>query len=353
MIIDYLKIRNFRNIENIEFEFNKNKNLFLGDNGQGKTNILESIYFLSYLKSFRSNKIENLILDKSKKTTITASIKKNNVNNSIKISIENLNKYFFVNDKKISTKEFYHYLDVLLYYPDETTYINSFPVKRRNLIDRSIFTLNKEYADIYNKYLKCIKQRNNSIKRNIDSYIWEEKIIDYSYLISFERINFINRINDILYKFEETLNGEKYNIVYKTYNIENYKNEMSSQFKKVKNAENKIGYTLLGPHTENIIFCLNGRSIDSFASEGQKRTFLLLFKYAQILDYKIINSDFPILLLDDVSRELDENREKIIIDKILDACGQVFITSTKNFDLSKNEIKTYRIKSGYISQKNF
>ena len=223
-----------------------------------------------------------------------------------------------------------------------------FPSYRRNLIDKSIYLYNPNYFDLYNNYLKCLRNRNICLKKNKDDYVWKEKLVELSYHIIKFRLNYITRIND-LFKSLNIYDNELYKISYNTYNLSEMKKEMFSHFKNVENVDKKNGYTSIGPHTEDIIFTLNGKNISHHGSEGQKKTFILFYKYSQLLDYKSIKNDYPIFLVDDLTSELDESRENIILKKILFNCNQSFLTSSfvpKN--LSENT-SVFHVKEGMIS----
>ena len=347
MIIENIVIKNFRNLEHVKLIPNEKKNYIIGDNAQGKTNILESLYFLSYIKSYRTNDINNLY-DKKKELSIDAVVVSNKVRNKININCQSKIKNIYLNNSVVKIKKLSEIINIIFYYPSEINLLLKFPSYRRNLIDKSIYLFNSNYVDIHNSYIKCLKNRNVCLKKNKDDYIWREKLIDLSFMITELRINYINRINKLIRSFN-IYDNEHYEIYYNNYDISNYKNELKNKFKTSEEKDKKNGYTSIGPHTEDIIFNLNGNNISYYGSEGQKKTFILLYKYAQILDYESIKGDYPVFLVDDLTSELDSCRENFILNKILLECEQSFITSNSEPKKLSENTSIFYVNNGMIS----
>ncbi len=353
MYIKNIKIDNFRNIEKCNINPDKKINFIYGENAQGKTNLIETIYYSSLFKSFRTNKNINLINYKKEKLFIKIDIVNNEVNNILKISLTNKNvKEIIVNDKKPDNYNFYRVLNSIIYFPDEISYLKNYPAYRRNLIDRSIFYINNEYINIFKKYTKCLKQRNIFLKSDDnENDIWKDQLIEYAYLIIKERINYIDKINNyfIILNKKENIK-ENYSIEYSKYKKENIKDELFNGFKKNKLKEKKYGFTLTGPHIDDFIFSVNGNNINKYSSEGQKRSLLLSYKQAQILDYKDVYGYYPILLFDDIGSELDASRKINIFNRLLENSGQVFITIMDIPDIDKDNTKVFEVRNGDFSE---
>lgn len=356
MHIKKIKITNFRNIKNSIIEPGEKINFIYGNNAQGKTNLIETIYYSSLFKSFRTNQNINLIADKKDSFIIDINIINNKVNNNLKISLDNKkNKKISINNKKPESKIFYRVLNSIIYHPDEISYLKIYPVYRRNLIDRSIFYINNEYINLFKKYIKCLKQRNIFLKNLNEKHdVWKDQLIEYAYLIIKERIKYIEKINfhfDILYNTNKL--NEKYYIDYNKYNKNSIKEDLFYKFKKNELKEKKYGYTLVGPHIDDFIFLVNNNNINKYSSEGQKRSFLLSYKQAQLRDYKNIYGYYPVLLLDDMGSELDLCRRDELFNKILENSGQVFITTMTIPDIDKKETKIFEVNNGEFSEINF
>lgn len=353
MQIKNIKINNFRNIKNCNINPGDKINFIYGKNAQGKTNLIESIYYSSLFKSFRTNRNIDLINETKEIFTINLKVINNKVINNLVISQDkNKNKKIIINNKKPDNKNFYKVLNCIIYFPDEISYLKAYPAYRRNLIDRSIFYINTEYINIFKKYIKCLKQRNIFLKSEKNEYdIWKDQLIEYAYLIIEERINFIEKINNYLNNLcNKNKIDENYSIQYVKYNKDKIKDDLFNKFEKNKYKEKKYGYTLVGPHIDDFLFLINEKSMNKFSSEGQKRSFLLSYKQVQLENYKDKYGYYPILLLDDIGSELDSSRKSNIFDKILEQSGQVFITTMDIPDIDLNKTKIFEVNNGDFSE---
>jgi DNA replication and repair protein RecF len=348
MFIRKLEINNFRNISKCHIEPDNKINFICGCNAQGKTNLIESIYFASLFKSFRTNIKTDLIKKEENNFLIKIETVNNDVNNNLNIFFDkNKVKKISVNNKE--NKNPHKILNSIIYYPDEISHLKSSPSYRRNLIDRSIFFVKNDYLDIFKKYLKCLKQRNFYLKNPSHHDIWREQLIEYGSEIISERISFLERINSKLKVIEKNSQiNEEYSIDYKKYDKKDIKSKLNKEFRKTEEKEKKYGYTLIGPHVDDIYFKINDVNINKYSSEGQKRSLLLSYKQAQIIDYKENNNFYPILLFDDIGNELDSTRKHNIFNKILENSGQVFITTTDFPDTRDN--KTYKVNNGSFTE---
>jgi DNA replication and repair protein RecF len=352
MYIKNIIIKNFRNINYCNIDFHKKLNVIIGDNAQGKTNIIESIYYSNFYKSFRTKNNKNLIKIEQNNFNIEINLKHKNVSNNLKLSLDNKNnRRILLNNKKPETIGLYNIVNTIVYYPSEVNLLMIYPSYRRNLIDRSIFFIENEYINTIKKYNKILKQRNSYLKKHIDDFDpWVDQIFDISEEIITKRIDYIDRINN---KFNELYDGdnlkEKYFIKYKNYKKDSIQTELRNSYINVKDKEKKYGYTLFGPHIDDYSFFINNNNIKNYSSEGQKKYLLLNFKYAQLLDYVDIYDDYPIILYDDYSSELDVDRQKLYFEKIYEKSGQLFITSTKSLNNMHSDCKLMNVQDGVIS----
>lgn len=352
MYIENIIIKNFRNINYCKFNAHKKLNLIIGNNAQGKTNILESIYYLNFYKSFRTKNNKNLINLEHKSFHLESNIRNKNINNNLKIGFDNQNnKSIYLNNKKPDSISLYNIINTIIYYPSEINLLIIYPSYRRNLIDRSIFFIENEYINIIKKYNKILKQRNSYLKKYSESYDpWIEQIIDISEKIIKKRIEYISRINNIFSSlYDSNSFKEKYFIKYREYKYENIKQNLMDLYLSVKDKEKKYGHTLFGPHIDDYNFYINDKNIKNYSSEGQKKYLLLNFKYAQLLDYVDIYNDYPIILYDDYSSELDNDRQNSYFEKIYEKSGQIFITSTKSLNSIRSDYKLANVQDGVIS----
>ncbi|NOQ52432.1 MAG: DNA replication and repair protein RecF [Desulfuromonadaceae bacterium] len=353
MYIENISIKNFRNISDININPCKKINLIIGNNAQGKTNFIEAIYFTSLLKSFRTQKISELIREDEDSSYLKFEVINNKVNLNIEVYFNSHCKKLKINKKK-AEKYYFKYLNTVIFFPEEVNYINNYPMFRRNLLDRSIFYNDFDYINIYKKYYRCLKQRNTYLKNNHkENDCWKNQLIKYGSEIIRKRLNYIDKINNYFMSdlFIKT-NKEEYLLSYsKKYpNLNSIEDHLREEFSRKNNRERILGYTLVGPHKDDLQFYINNKPADTFASQGQKRSLIISFKTAQILDYKNIQGHYPVLILDDMTSELDRNRKNILLENLLNNSGQVFITSTDSKEINCSEqTKVFRINNGEIS----
>lgn len=354
MHIENISIKNFRNISDIKIKPSKKINLIIGNNAQGKTNFIEAIYFTSFLKSFRTQRISELIRENEDLSYLKFDIINNKVNFNIEIYFNNQYKKLKINKKNAEKKYYYKYLNTVIFSPEEVNYINNYPVFRRNLLDKAIFYNDFNYINIYKNYYRCLKQRNAYLKNNYkENDCWIDQLIKYGSEIISKRLNYIDKINNYFMSdlFIKT-NKEEYFLSYskKYLDLNSIEDCLREEFSRKNKREHILGYTLVGPHKDDLQFYINSKPADIFASQGQKRSLIISFKTAQIIDYKNIQGHYPILILDDMTSELDHNRKNILLENLLSNSGQVFITSAGYNEINCSEqTKVFRINNGEIS----
>lgn len=360
MKISSLHIKNFRNYQDLKVEFDNNVNVFIGKNAQGKTNLLESIFYCCIGKSFKSCKDKELIkwnedtshiklVCEKKYRDITVDI---NLNKTQKKSIK-LNNLPI---KKIG--DLIGEINIVFFSPQELRLVKESPEERRKFMDIDISQNNKRYFYQLSRYEKILANRNKllkfsqtieSVKETID--IWDRALITTAKFIAFEREKFINQILPYSQKAHSYISGGKENLqlFYKCgCNVsldENFEKNMDKLLKKNLEKDYKLGYTSIGVHRDDIDIFLNGVEVKFFGSQGQQRTVALSLKLAELENMFNINGEYPILLLDDVFSELDIERQN----RLLKFVGrtQTFITCT---DEKKIDGKLYYIEDGKIKK---
>ena len=369
MRIDRLKLTNFRNYLNLEINLNPSINIFIGNNGEGKTNILESIYILSLTKSNRDGNESDLIKFGENITKIEGIIKNNDLIQKKEICITKQKKQLFINNKEIKrNREFINGMSVILFSPQDLELIKGSPNIRRNVLNIDISQLYSNYITCLNEYNQIVKMRNEYLKRmylngNSDERFLEiinKGLIEKAVIIYKYRFDFIDKINDLLpniFKKITGLSGLKidYN---NSINISNYdekiiEEKFASKFKRNLNMELMQGITLTGPHRDDFSFILNDNDMKIFASQGQQRMAIISFKIAEIYLFKEILGDYPILLLDDVFSEIDTKKRNKIV-KYLKEDIQTIITTTDINDISNDLLEKssiYSVKNNKVTKK--
>ena len=369
MYIKSLRLVDFRNYSNQRIEFDKKMNLIYGDNAQGKTNILEAIYLCSIGKSQRNIKDDDLVFFGNNGYFIEIDLIKEVRNYKIEIGY-NKEKGKAIRVGGIGLKsvgELLGKLVVVMFSPDDLKMVKEGPAYRRRFLDILICQLHSSYLYDLQSYYKILNQRNNLLKQirsisNIENTldVWDEKLAEVGSKIIEKRISFVKKIAEKGLNIHKNIAiNENLNIKYAcsfiNKNDENLKNnDIYKNFYKAilqsRDKDIKRGFTNEGPHRDDLKFLINNLDVEKFGSQGQQRTVVLSLKLAEldILEEEI--QDKPILLLDDVFSELDENRRDYLKQYIKDF--QVFITSTdKEEMINQNEsIHALRVVNGSISK---
>ena len=354
MHITKVKLHNFRNYDNQEIDFYKNVNVFYGDNAQGKTNILESVFLCSYGKSFRTRKEKESIKFKKDKAVVELEFEKESRKKTIKIEIAD-KKYIQINGVKcLKSSHLLGNINLVMFCPDDLEILKQGPALRRKFLDIMISSLKPNYLFVLNQYLKNLEQRNIFLKqlkkdyKNIDMLdIWDYKLGQLSERLYQYRKEFVEKLNLKIFSIHQELtNGEKIKIEYfsdcqnKEKYIENLKNTRKIDIIK--------GYTGKGIHRDDLIFYINDNQVNVYGSQGQCRSCILSLKFAELEVVYEELGEYPILLLDDVMSELDEKRKTKLIQIIKNY--QVLITSAEKekFDNWNTSIKYFFVNNGTV-----
>ena len=353
MYIEKIKLINFRNYEQLDLNLNKNINIIYGNNAQGKTNILESIFLCSFGKSFRTSKEKEMIKFNESNSIVEIYYQKKDRDGKIKIEIGD-RKQIYLNGIKIKKlSELLGNINIVIFTPDDINILKDGPANRRRFLDMMIGQLRPNYVYNLNMYLKTIEQRNNYLRQIKEENkpeemleIWDEKLADYGEKIFNYRNEFIEKISKKINKIhgEITENKEELKIDY----ISNCEDKES--YLKLLKERRKLdiikGFTTKGVHRDDFMIYINGKEVNIYGSQGQNRTVILSLKLSELnVVYEEIG-EYPILLLDDFMSELDEERRKNFLNNIKDT--QVILTGTEKIDLPNLEYNLYNIKKGEV-----
>jgi len=360
MYISNLKLSNFRNYKQINLSLNKNINILIGNNGQGKTNLLESIYVLGLTKSHRSFIDNNLIKNNETKCKIIGTINKNTYKTKLEIDLENNKKNLYIDNTMINkNSDYISNLNIIIFYPEDLEIIKGSPAVRRRFINLELSQLNNNYFIILNDYNKLLKMRNDYLKNNYidDNYldILTNYLIEKAIIIYKTRKKFIDKLNENVSKiYFNIAHLKKFNIKYKTsINIDDIsyevlKNNLTNKFNEIRDQEKKFKTTLVGPHRDDLEFYLDELNLKFYGSQGQQRIGVLATKLAEIPIFKKNIDDNPILLLDDVFSELDDTKKNNLL-KYFKNDIQVIITTTDINNINKELVdksKIIKVKLG-------
>jgi len=359
MYVKELRLKNFRNYEDEVFVFSKDTNIIYGNNAQGKTNALEAVYLFSIGKSFRTQQDKELIAFDRKYTKITVLFDDSTRENEIEITVRrDKKKQIKLNGVPINKiSELIGHFTVVLFSPDELNLTKGSPNARRRFLDIAISQMRPKYYHILRKYNKILEQRNSLIKKmrytNDKSLIetidvWNEKLADYGMAIVSYRKKFADSLRDFAKKIHHEISGEVFDIEYKT--SFQSKEEFLEKLSKSLDKEIEMGFTLYGPHRDDLDIRIADKDIKIYGSQGQHRSAVLALKLAQADMIYEDCGEYPVLLLDDIMSELDAGRRAYLSGKICDK--QVIITCTDADTLSADSrAKQINIKNGKILQK--
>ncbi|NEU04396.1 DNA replication/repair protein RecF [Clostridium senegalense] len=363
MYVNKLIIKNFRSYNELVLNLTNGTNVFVGDNAQGKTNILESIYYSSIGKSHRTNRDKELITWNKDDAYIRVDISKKRLDKKIEMKIfKEGKKGININSVKINRlSELVGVLNVVMFSPEDLSIIKDSPSYRRKFLDIELCKLYPKYYYNLAAYKKVLAERNNVLKKfncNLDILdIYDIKLSEFGTYIIEKRLEYINRLNDKALNIHKdiTSNKEIINFAYLS-NIKEDAVDIKAQMynsllkNRKKDFERKI--TSIGPHRDDFATFINNIDVKTYGSQGQQRTSVLSMKFASVQIIKDITGEYPLLLLDDVLSELDISRQKYILNSISNV--QTLITCTginniKKYLNSSVDIKIFEVKTGKIT----
>lgn len=360
MFIKSIRLKNYRNYENSSVELIKGLNIFVGNNAQGKTNLLESIYFSSIGRSPRTTKEKDLIKIGQERAYLEIDLERKFSKTKISIYLNKQNKKTIkINNIPIKRiGELMGEMLIVYFSPDEIKLVKEAPYDRRKFLDIDISQLSKNYFYLLLRYEKILDQRNKLLKethsfevlKNTIS-IWDEQLSDIASKIIFERLKFIEKLKEFANQihFEITKGAEKLELSYQGIegeSVEKIKEKILNSLQTNLEKDFNLKYTSIGPHRDDIKIMVNNIDLRNFGSQGQQRLATLSIKLAELEIFKFEKSEKPILLLDDVLSELDENRQKQFLNKIKDI--QTILTCTNYpYKLDANT-KLFKIQGGNV-----
>ena len=361
MKIKQLKLKNFRNYERLDLEFDSSTNIFYGNNAQGKTNILESVYLCGTTKSHRGTKDRDLIRFGEEEAHVEAVVEKNDVPFQIDIHLKkNSPKGIAINKIPIrKASELFGIINIVSFSPEDLNIIKDGPAERRRFIDLELSQLDKVYLNDLSNYNRIVNQRNRLLKDVHDRKdlietldVWDMQLVNYGLKVIERRKIFIEQINEIAEKVHAKLTGgkEHLKIIYEP-NI--LKNDFENTLLRNRDKDIKLKSTSVGPHRDDICFMADNLDIRKFGSQGQQRTAALSLKLSEIELVKTMIKDTPILLLDDVLSELDKHRQNYLLDSIRDIQTLITCTGLDDFVNHRFSInKILHVEEGHVVREN-
>ena len=361
MVIKSLKLKNYRNYDLLELNFDPKTNILYGDNAQGKTNILEALYMSGTTKSHRGTKDRDIIKFEKDEAHLETIVEKHGTDFCIDIHLKkNSPKGIAINKIPIrKASELFGIVYFVFFSPEDLNIIKNGPAGRRRFIDLELSQLDKVYLNDLANYNRALNQRNSLLKEAcynsslLDTLdIWDTQLVLYGNKVIEGRKKFVKDLNNIISDIHNKLTGGKENISvsYETFNDGVTFEEVLN---KNRSRDIKLKSTSVGPHRDDLSFIVNGIDIRKFGSQGQQRTAALSLKLSEIEMVKRLINDTPVLLLDDVLSELDKNRQNYLLDSIHDIQTVITCTGLDEFVNYRFAInKVFHVDSGYVTKEN-
>ncbi|MDC7289208.1 DNA replication/repair protein RecF [Blautia schinkii] len=357
MYIESIQLKNFRNYETLEMEFDKGTNILYGDNAQGKTNILEAIYLCGTTKSHKGSKDKEIIRFHEDESHIRMMVNKDEMSYKIDMHLrKNKAKGAAINGLPIKkARELFGVVNLVFFSPEDLNIIKNGPGERRRFLDLELCQLDKLYLTDLASYNHIVNQRNKLLK---DLYVnprlretldvWDIQMVSYGEKIIEKRRQFVEELNEIIHEIHSNLTGglEHLEVIYEP-SVESH--DFAAALVRNKDRDTRMKLTSVGPHRDDFCVVAEGIDIRKYGSQGQQRTAALSLKLSEIYLVKRKIKDTPVLLLDDVLSELDSSRQTYLLDSIHDIQTLITCTGLDEFISHQFQInKVFQVVKGEV-----
>jgi DNA replication and repair protein RecF len=365
MLLESLEVHNFRNLSG-KVSWGQGLNILYGDNGQGKTNWLEAIYLLATSKSFRTQRPQEAVRFDEDLAVVRGQVgRSKDVHRELQVAIQGNTKTISVNGKRESVARYLGQLQTVAFTADELEIVRGLPDARRRFLDRGVVSLHPAYVQTLADYNRVIKQKNRLLQDASDSEMsveqikeiiapWNEQLVGLSALIHRARTDYVERLSlalerrlfereEITIRYLSSLEGKG--------DLSDYEALMKERLQFRLAAEISSGYSLIGPHRDDLEILFDGRDMRTFGSSGQQRSALIILDLAAISVYYSWYNEYPLFLIDDVDAELDRKRIGYLLE-YLEGRTQTFITTSKESLVEQfvRRANVYRISNGTVEE---
>ncbi|MEE1162051.1 MAG: DNA replication/repair protein RecF [Lachnospiraceae bacterium] len=361
MYISSLELADFRNIVSLHMEFSQGTNILYGENAQGKTNILESLYMISTTKSHRGVRDRDMIRFGVEESHIRSLIMKGGIDYRVDMHLrKNKSKGIAINGQRIrKASELIGLLHIVFFSPEDLGIVKNGPAERRRFMDMELCQLDASYLHNLNQYNKTVENRNRLLR---DMYqfpdlqdtlsIWDDQLINYGRQIIESRRGFISDLNEIVGDIHSKLSGNREHLTI-LYEPNTEADEFEEKLRRSRERDIHMKSTSVGPHRDDFSFMDRDTDLRRYGSQGQQRTCALSLKLSEIDLVKKVIGHRPVLMMDDVLSELDSGRQNYLLSTI--GGIQTFITCTGLDEFVNNRFKidqVFRIESGTCVEKS-
>jgi DNA replication and repair protein RecF len=366
--IETLQLKHYRNYPQLQIELDPNLNLFTGANAQGKTNLLEAMFFLGTGRSFRTRNESELVHWGEQECTVNGNViwRLGRQKMGVQFSVESKKKIFKEGGAQVERRNYAGKLIPVLFTPEDLMLVKGAPQGRRRFFDEEISKMSPLYEAELARYHQILRQRNFLLKKHRETIMntpemesWNEQLARQGAAVLQKRMNAIHRIGLLARLTHRNMTGRDENLeIFYCSTVpvkEPNKREMIYQaflsaLEEKKEEEARFGQTLVGPHRDDAIFYINGKNARIYGSQGQQRTLILALKLAEVEYVKGETGENPILLFDDVFSELDGQRRGLLVESI-DGRVQTFITGTEAEKLGtfKQSGRMFTVSNGKVN----
>lgn len=360
MILTDLHLRNFRNYDDLEVAFSPGINVMIGENAQGKTNLLESIYVLALTKSHRTANDKELIKWQANEAFLSGHVKKENGTFPLELIFSSKGKKAKVNHlEQAKLSQYVGQLNVILFAPEDLSLVKGAPAMRRRFMDMEFGQMSNKYLYNSGQYRTILKQRNQYLKQlqqrkqkdRVFLQVLSDQLAAYGAEIMVARVTFLKQLETWAQVIHEEISQGKEQLTFQyasqievaeNATVESVYDLLLAELTKNEEREIEQGSTMYGPQRDDLKFMVNGNNVQTYGSQGQQRTTALSVKLAEIDLMKEQTGEYPLLLLDDVLSELDDERQTHLLTAIQDKV-QTFLTTTSLSGIARQLIKEPKI----------
>lgn len=372
MYLERLILQKYRNYEFLDQIFKAQVNILIGLNAQGKTNLLEAVYYLTGGKTYRAARDQQLKNWDAPYFIVKGILQNKLGQKEIEIRYREdrpSSKEIRINGVTIrKTSELFGQLTAVLFAPEDLSMIKGAPAERRRLLDYDISQVSPIYYSKLQKHNRLLNQRNYLLKRHWEKRrqlaeleVWNEQYLQACVDIVNKRVQALEKLAPLARLMQRRLTAGQESIEikymlcrkYEVKKVEEIRELLIKEMNSMEEEEIRRGLTLWGPQRDDLKILVNGTDLKLFGSQGQHRTAVLAIKLAELEFFKAETGEYPILLLDDVLSELDQKRREQLIDTIRDRNIQCFITTTEDLEFNKDEqttVQKYYIRQGTIKE---
>jgi DNA replication and repair protein RecF len=360
--IQRLHLRNFRNLEDVGVEFGPSRNLIVGANAQGKTNLLEAIHILGVGRSHRDRKDANLVRFGESYYRVEGIFDHIGVRTVVEVAYGDERKRVRINGKEARPADLIGLVAVVISSPDDIDLVKGSPSYRRTFLDMALSQMSRDYLSNLQHYVRSLAQRNRLLKRaqegslnRAETAAWDQRLIEAGARVVRARIGYLADICPTVENNFARISGNRSTIEliydprgYKLDKDTDVETELARALAATREVEIARGHTMSGPHVDDFKFLSDGRDIRQFGSEGEQRTAVLALRCAEVHAINTGTGRYPIVLLDDVFAELDEARSRALTALISDF-DQIILTSSRPASLEDEDMRRITVNAGRIN----